>query len=429
MKQPVSQNHLFYWTMYFISFVYSASILLSLRYFHYYNFWLYWTLGAVLLFVMYRSFALIIEFTMLLVIWYFYNDSLLSNFYFLYFALIAIVLISASHKIRLRGISILTGLLIAIWFSIMLKRPVSDIHFIHYFIFIATGAMLAMHIYDDFRASLNPIKTIDVLLESHSSNTAHYTYQLIDELKQHGAEATVHRFHYYRRFQATLSGDALVLAFPVSGWKPPWPLLWYMIRKLPAGTGKPVYILYTCAGGPENAGFISWLILTFKGYRVAGRHWTAYPMNVATFRIGPKRLFRFLDRLGPLNSELKLLKKSADDFLKGNPVGMPTYVWAFPLLIFGLLLDNKWINTVLYRNHVWHKRCNQCNVCVVYCPAGRLTMVHNFPKASGTCALCLSCINLCPTNAMEMLFFSEYGQPYPPRWPELLPKPARENND
>ena len=44
------------------------------------------------------------------------------------------------------------------------------------------------------------------------------------------------------------------------------------------------------------------------------------------------------------------------------------------------------------------------------------------PHASGTRALCLLCINLCPNNAMQILFFGEYGQPHSPRWPELVVK-------
>ena len=36
--------------------------------------------------------------------------------------------------------------------------------------------------------------------------------------------------------------------------------------------------------------------------------------------------------------------------------------------------------------------------------------------------LSLCGINLCPAKAMQMACFTEYGQPYRPRWPELVVK-------
>ena len=114
---------------------------------------------------------------------------------------------------------------------------------------------------------------IDVLLCSYSSNTAHFTGLFTDAANKAGAKVLVHRFHHYRGFTVRYKGDAFVIAFPVIGWKPPWPMLYYLILKLPWGGGKPAYVLYTAAGGPENTGTFVWLLLTLKGYRIAGRDW------------------------------------------------------------------------------------------------------------------------------------------------------------
>jgi Pyruvate/2-oxoacid:ferredoxin oxidoreductase delta subunit len=86
-------------------------------------------------------------------------------------------------------------------------------------------------------------------------------------------------------------------------------------------------------------------------------------------------------------------------------------------------LDNKWINTIIYRTYVWRKRCTACNFCVKYCPVNRFVSVNDRPKAKGTCALCFGCVNHCPRNAMQMRFWTEYGQPYKSRWPQYIIKP------
>jgi len=44
----------------------------------------------------------------------------------------------------------------------------------------------------------------------------HLTRSFVDGAIAAGAAVTVHRFHYFRHFQARLDGDALVVAFPVS---------------------------------------------------------------------------------------------------------------------------------------------------------------------------------------------------------------------
>ncbi len=85
-------------------------------------------------------------------------------------------------------------------------------------------------------------------------------------------------------------------------------------------------------------------------------------------------------------------------------------------------MDNKWVDTLLYRNRAWRRRCDGCAQCVLYCPAERLKMIEGYPRARGTCMICLGCVNICPRNAMHLLFWTEYGNPYRPRWPELVVK-------
>ncbi len=263
---------------------------------------------------------------------------------------------------------------------------------------------------------------IDVILCSSSGNTGHYTQKFVDSMQGDGRNVVVHRFHRKEEFNPVLGGDTLVLAFPVSGWKPPWPLTEYLFRNLPRGKGKPAFILYTAAGGPENAGFIAWTLLALKGYRVVGRLWSVYPLNVPTFRLGPKSLWRFIDSLTPFKKDIDLLTTAAKEFSRGERTGLPLVLWPTPLMLIGFLFDNRWINRFLYRTYVWRKRCVGCNFCVNYCPINRFSTESGIPKARGTCSLCFGCVNHCPKNAMQMRFWSEYGQPYKSRWSKFIVK-------
>jgi ferredoxin len=267
------------------------------------------------------------------------------------------------------------------------------------------------------------VHSIDAILCSYSGNTAHYFQHFRQGFFESEAEVRVHRFEHHNTFDAELHGDALVIVFPVFGWKMPWPLLEYLLLRLPRGNGKPAYIIYTAGGGPENAGFVAWVLLTLKGYRVLGKVWSIYPINIATVRLGPKRFWKWFDRLLPFRIEEECAQRAGQAFANGRSAGMPILLWPFPLFVIGILIENPIVNRI-YHHYVWKRRCTRCGLCIRHCPSGRLYKDDNgYPRAKGECILCLRCINICPTNAMHVLGLSEYGAPYPLKWPALaLPK-------
>lgn len=396
--------------------------------------WWPWIVAALLVKPLYRSFSYAFD---LWIVW--------CALWFLagpdpekipvYFSLITITWMLAAYPIPSRAIQALVPILslglLGYWLPALdwnLVTPGS------WFILIATIFGLIVYSYDNLRTTVKLSGTVDAIVCSDSGNTAHYFEQFRQAASDRAASLdmnlqwNIYRFHYYQTFTADLQGNALVLAFPVSGWKPPWTLCAYLIWLLPWGHGKPAWILYTSSCGPENAGFVAWFLLTLKGYRVSSRAWAAYPLNVVTFRIGTAKFWQWLDKMQPSQSNLVEIQEFARAWVVGEKQGLPILVLPLPLIIFGILLDNKYVNIPLYRNYAWRRRCVRCGKCIAICPIQRLhPNEHGFPVAHGSCSLCMSCINECPTNAMQMLLWSEYGQPYPPRWPEYVVRHPQES--
>lgn len=410
--------------LYFFSGIIYAALVLILLFFHPHLLlqWLVFTclliIAVIIASLPYKSHSQPVEFSIVFIIWLIFGGKNNQNSFFVLLPVIAAMLVSLSYKLVPKLTGIFVCFLTAAWFLLGCYFINPDFGFVAYFLSASTFAMLAVYIISIFSMTTAPPRKIDLLLCSYSGNTAHCAQLFCDGARQNGSEVTVHRFHRFRQFVSSFEGDSFVVAFPIIGCKPPWPLLSYLLFKLPRGKSKPAYIIYTSAGGPENASFLVWAILTVKGYRVKGRTSAVYPMNVATFRLGPAKLWKFFDSLLPSKKTASDSFTAGADFTKGISTGLPAIYWPTPFFLFGIIIDNKLIDT-LYRNHLFHKRCTGCGICVNHCPAQRLQMVNGLPRAKGTCTICMSCVNLCPQNAMHLWGFTEYGNPYPPKYKQF----------
>jgi ferredoxin len=417
--------------VFFFTILYSTVMAAFLVYGNLDIFPIFWLLGMIVVKPLYRSGAYWIEASILLLVYLFVKGEAGYRDIYVYLPLASTVLMLAAYKTGMRVLKLSVPLLVIGWFAVILGNSPGGLHQgtqlligLNYktgFLLVCTVLSLAFYSIESAR-NYPPLRgKADLILCSHSGNTAHYARECMQGMQEAGMDVKLHRFHYYDEFNPDLTGDNLIIAFPVAGWKPPWPLVSYLIKKLPRGRGKPCFVLYTSAGGPENAGIVAWVILTMKGYHVAGRSWAMYPLNVVTFRLGTKKIWRFIDTLTPFKAGLEEAKQCGREFAGKKAAGIPFIFWPFPLFIAGFILDNKWTNMFLYRNKSWKRRCTKCGLCISSCPSQRLHKNEaGYPHARGTCSLCLLCINICPTNAMQLLFWSEYGQPYSPRWPELV---------
>jgi ferredoxin len=371
------------------------------------------TLGGLIAAIPFRSFALFAEFTVLPIIQWICLKLGVVGAAVLYISLVAAVLASLAHKLSSRFWVVAAWLGTILWFCLAEESWVKMRAIDGVMIGSAFATLLLVSL-PVFWSQRDRPKSIDVIFCSYTGNTSHFMEPLLNAVRDEDVKVVEQRFHYYRQFQPELTGDALIVAFPVIGWKPPWPMFNYLLLRLPWGKGKPAFVIHTSAGGPENAGVLTWLVLTLRGYHVLGRASAIYPISLPTARLGPARFCRWIDSLLLRSLTPAGQTQAGHDFARGRNAGIPFLFWPSPLFLAGILLDNKWVD-IVYRNHVFRRRCNGCGLCVKYCPTGRLRIVNGYPKAGLTCALCFTCVNHCPRHAMQMWLLTEYGNPYPPK--------------
>ncbi len=123
-----------------------------------------------------------------------------------------------------------------------------------------------------------------------------------------------------------VTGDGLAIAFPVHLFGTGRKFLADMIKKLPAGNGKPAFILYTASLYPGAAAFVLWAALSFKGYRVKGTLWEA---------TGPLKIKSLSEKTA--EHENGIIFEAGGDFADGWPCGEPLIIPPSPLFILGLL--------------------------------------------------------------------------------------------
>jgi ferredoxin len=323
-----------------------------------------------------------------------------------YSPLVVLILASLSYKIENKIIVFINWIIMTLWiFSVYYLIKKYNIDLIEILIILFNTVLLTISSITVFSRSKIIPKNVDVILCSYTGNTAHYNNLFIDGIKKQGNKVNIFRFHYYKDFKPDLTGDSLVISFPIFGCKPPHQLLDYLIFKLQNGKGKPAFILYTSFGGSENAGILVWFILTLKGYRVIGRNSGIYPMNVNFLRQGPKKIWSWIDLILPTKNNINNQMKTGENFAKGLSTGLPFILLPSPFFLITILFENKHIN-VLIKNYIFKKRCNGCGICINFCPSERLKMVNGYPKSKGTCTICFGCVNICPKNAMRLSFIS-----------------------
>jgi hypothetical protein len=170
--------------------------------------------GAVIAVPPYKSYALLLEFSTILLVWLVFTILGIHEPAFLLAPLIAATLIAVSYPIVPKITSLVACLGTLCFFVVANKTPFEQFTYAHYILLLATALMLLIHILNVYASASYPPRKIDVLLCSYSGNTAHYANFFIKGAKEAGAQVTVHRYHYYKGFSCLATRWSL--RFPLS---------------------------------------------------------------------------------------------------------------------------------------------------------------------------------------------------------------------
>jgi hypothetical protein len=199
-------------------------------------------IATIIIYRHYGSLGLVFDiFIILAFIWWLYTGVGYSTKPYVFLPLMIALWLSISGKMHWRYSFILAWIVPIFCFIISHESALHPSRTSHYLVLFSSFFMLFVYTLTVYVQPKSKLKHIDFILSSYSGNTAHFANIFINGVKEAGTEVSVHRFHHYKSFKPSFQGDSLVIAFPIFGFKPPWPFLYYLVFKLPFafGVGKP----------------------------------------------------------------------------------------------------------------------------------------------------------------------------------------------
>ena len=203
----------------------------------------------------------------------------------------------------------------------------------------------------------------------------------------------------------TLTG----FAYPAHGFSLPWNMLKFIVR-FPGGRKKDIFLLNTRAGMkmaclflPGLSGIAMWLpllILVLKGYKIRGMLPLDMPSNWISLHPGIRR--KVVDSI--INRCHRITANFAGKMLSGKKAFRPMlwYELFFDIAVTPISLGYFLIGRFfLAKTFIASYQCNNCGICIEYCPVGAIKMRLGRPFWTFDCESCMRCINNCPKKAIQ----------------------------
>lgn len=247
---------------------------------------------------------------------------------------------------------------------------------------------------------------------SGTGNTLRVAGWTTEAIKAHGVPVDVHRVEEGPAPTPDDFGeDRLVgLLLPTHAFTAAWPMIRVACR-LPRGRGTHAFVAITRAGsklGPlffpgleGTGGYLLWLVLTLKGYRVRGVLGIDMPSNWIAFHPG----FSAPAAAGIIARA----KPKVDRYVRQLLAGQRRFGgWLFlllglillPVSVAYLLAGRFFLAKTFFANN----RCTGCGRCAEKCPFGAIRLrgrKRRRPYWTIWCESCMRCMAYCPERAIE----------------------------
>jgi ferredoxin len=193
--------------------------------------------------------------------------------------------------------------------------------------------------------------------------------------------------------------DLIGILYPVWGSTLPDPLQ-ELVRELPAGNGKRVFLVGTCAAFTGDTGMFWKRALEERGYDCFYLDHVVMPSNVGIpgFNMWPAPDIEERDRiLGRAEARLaEIVAAILAGERKTDGTGWLDKLGGGSQRAFMGVVDI-WKRMMA----VDTERCSSCGLCVRMCPAENIRLLADGRVQFGSaCIFCLKCYNLCPENAV-----------------------------
>jgi ferredoxin len=262
---------------------------------------------------------------------------------------------------------------------------------------------------------MNTLKTskynnLIVYYFSGTGNALKASEWLIEKAKEYGISTSLHSIDRFENIEKPVTDNKTLIAFcfPTHGFNAA-PLMLKFLRKFPKGKAD-VLILNTRGGlkfkkiyFPGLSGLAQlypMLLMTLKGYRIAGGLPFDLPSNWVSFHPGLTK-----SAVNDIMERRKeQLYKFADSLYENGRaysykffVYMPLDIAIVPVMVGYFLFGRIMLSKMFYAS----ADCNDCRLCVDNCPTKSLKIVNGRPFWSYTCENCMRCMNTCPKKSIQ----------------------------